>query len=216
MSYNISRMKNTITAVVYILTSAILAGQAKPENLRELRILLRSGGLMPKTLTVTQPKLPKPALPKPKPAVDGLYAGWKFLNFPPDVEASLKKVLLRLKKDAPVHYKVATYRVRTFAWHRNRGSFAIPSRNFIGMGERDWKHSKSWFTMAVIHEIQHNNEPGDESEPAACWSGWYYGKKLKCSPFQLKYSKGLALKQGYNPAKWDRNIKVTLAENSKH
>jgi hypothetical protein len=213
-------MKNIITIAVFLATAAILLGQVKLKSSKELRLLLRSGGLLPSTTFVnpTNPtKPPKPkAKPKAKPSAQGIHAAWKFKGFPPEVEAYLRKVLLRLKSEAPVHYKMATYRVKTFSWAPKRGSYAVPSANLIVMGERDWKHSKSWFIMGVIHEIQHNNEPGDESEPASCWASWYYGKKLKCSGYQLQYVKALAVKQGYNSTKWDRNIKTTLAENSKH
>ena len=121
-------MKNMILIAAYFCVTAIAVGQVKPYSdssaRKNLRILLRAGG-NPVALTPIPKKPRKPQKPEPKGSV---YDGWRFIGFPPEVRADLDKALLRLKAEAPVHYKMATRQVRSFTWRggNQTGKLCLP------------------------------------------------------------------------------------------
>lgn len=186
---------------------------------QNLRLLLRGRGNQLAWPVQAEPRklLAKPQKPqKPKtPSNVVFYDGIKIFGGTKEFRDKVVFLLGRIKKEAPLHYRVIKKEVVWFKWGK-KGSSAQCHQGKIVLGKRDYDYAnrrggKGWFLIAILHEAQHCNIPGDENEDGACWAGYYYGKQMGVRPFLTSYQKAHAVKRGYSAKKWQDNLRRTKA-----
>ena len=160
-------------------------------------------------------------LPKPNSSPlkrEGLYYKWRFINFPPEELKRTKQILLTLKEKCPEHYLLACRNISKIYWETDDHSWANGSDKEIGLSIREYswdgEKGESMYIMAVIHEIQHCNQRGDNDEGGATWAAWFYGKRMNVAPHLLKWTKGMSLGMNYSGhLAWNKQLAITKGVN---
>ena len=210
MFYTGNRMKKLLLLVVLL---APLFSFSE-ENNRQLRIALRS-----QSSAILSGSEENPAQRGGGwKSDDFLYDVWKIRG-PERIRVRLIENLRVIELEHPKFYEVARRKVKMFRMNPNTNrSWAFAPHGNIGLGQGAFEKADGTpriglFFLTLIHEMQHCNTYGDVSEGAACYAMGYYGRKTKAilpSRFLLRYYDALALKKGYNAAKWQaKNILPT-------